>query len=227
MLELFYLKLLSPIDLRSRLHSVWWWILVEKWISNKKDFKWYLKQKRYFTNTNSKRCSQLNEIKIKYSERLWSLFCVCRKIDEEFDSFLLEKDRCFVFQTLGFRLECLPLFIEPLETCFPLNKTTGFVLFWNAFALQHVAWWKSMFNFHLKNVPALQKRESHTCARCCLLVCVKTTIRKWHVWCHVMISCVCHLDKRYFASYDHLFSALPQASFAPTQLNWPKYPCAS
>jgi len=48
----------------------------------------------------------------KYSERLWSLLCICRKMMKRLIALLaFEKDKCFVFQTLGFRLQSLPLFI--------------------------------------------------------------------------------------------------------------------
>jgi len=56
MLELFYLKLLSPIDLRPRLH------LVKNDISNKRDFT--------NTNTNSK------DYETKYSVRDYGVFFV-------------------------------------------------------------------------------------------------------------------------------------------------------
>ena len=65
------------------------------------------------TNTNSKRCSQIKEIKmINIVKDFGVCFVIVERDVEEIDSFFFERDKCFVFQTLVFLLQCHLLFIE-------------------------------------------------------------------------------------------------------------------
>jgi len=69
--------------------------------------------KRDFYKHKLKKLSQTKEInKINIVKDYGVCFVIVERLVKRLIAFSFEKDRCFVFQTLGFRLQSLPLFIE-------------------------------------------------------------------------------------------------------------------